>query len=353
MKTKLAILAPLAVGWLALLPGCSEQNSSAQHDLIQAANSAVNGDVAASHTWCDRAIAVEPKSIDLFVGPDPNDANAAAPGDGEAPISIYDIYSNSNPNLSATTDYQSLAMYMREATVKFPTDWRPWLFLAEADDGLGKTAEEQAAGKQAAALMEPIVNRPGAGASSGRMDSLGSAYYLAGNFPKAKQVLQTTINAYPADPEPLNDLAYFIADSNDVSDLPLALTDVNQAIAKLQSMASIDDTGTTIALATFQDTLGWVQYRQHNYSQAVTTLQEAISNDPSIPKVRYHLGMAYLGLDSISPGHGDIDNHAAARAELASALAFDPNYAEPLQALAKIGPPSATASTDDQDQDLL
>ena len=44
----------------------------------------------------------------------------------------------------------------------------------------------------------------------------------------------------------------------------------------------------------FQDTVGWVEYRQGNLSAAVPLLEDAAAKLPNLPIVRYHLGVTYL-----------------------------------------------------------
>jgi tetratricopeptide (TPR) repeat protein len=44
----------------------------------------------------------------------------------------------------------------------------------------------------------------------------------------------------------------------------------------------------------FQDTLGWVSYRQGNYKAAIPLLENAATAMPNIAAVHYHLGMSYI-----------------------------------------------------------
>lgn len=47
----------------------------------------------------------------------------------------------------------------------------------------------------------------------------------------------------------------------------------------------------------FQDTYGWIAYRQGNYEEAVTYLESAAAGLPGDPLVQYHLGMTYVALE--------------------------------------------------------
>ena len=46
----------------------------------------------------------------------------------------------------------------------------------------------------------------------------------------------------------------------------------------------------------FKDTLGWVHYQRGEHKAALPLLEEAASELPSMPLVRYHLGMNYIAL---------------------------------------------------------
>lgn len=46
----------------------------------------------------------------------------------------------------------------------------------------------------------------------------------------------------------------------------------------------------------FQDTFGWISYRQENYTEALEYLLPASQGLPSNPLVQYHLGMTYIAL---------------------------------------------------------
>jgi len=47
----------------------------------------------------------------------------------------------------------------------------------------------------------------------------------------------------------------------------------------------------------FQDTYGWIAYRQGNYEEALTYLEPAAAGLPDNPLVQYHLGMTYVALE--------------------------------------------------------
>jgi tetratricopeptide (TPR) repeat protein len=64
------------------------------------------------------------------------------------------------------------------------------------------------------------------------------------------------------------------------------------------------------------DTLGWAHYRNADAAQAVRLLERAAAGSGQSAQIRYHLGMAYLG----------ISNRVGAKAELARAVASKSDY---------------------------
>jgi Flp pilus assembly protein TadD len=69
----------------------------------------------------------------------------------------------------------------------------------------------------------------------------------------------------------------------------------------------------------FQDTYGWIAYRQGNFEEARTYLEPAAIGLPNDPLVQYHLGMTYAALD-------DVEN---ARVQLNRALELSGDSALP------------------------
>ena len=50
------------------------------------------------------------------------------------------------------------------------------------------------------------------------------------------------------------------------------------------------------SIAQFKDTLGWVDYREGNFKDAVALLEAAAAALPDLALVHYHLGMSYIGI---------------------------------------------------------
>lgn len=70
------------------------------------------------------------------------------------------------------------------------------------------------------------------------------------------------------------------------------------------------------------DTLGWAYLKKGLTSQAVRTLQDAVTMDPNNPLFHYHLGLAYA----------QTGEDARARMSLKQALALNPKFAQAVEA---------------------
>lgn len=58
--------------------------------------------------------------------------------------------------------------------------------------------------------------------------------------------------------------------------------------------------------APFQDTYGWIAYRRGDYEEAITYLEPAAVELIGDPLVQYHLGMAYVALERLPEGLGQL-----------------------------------------------
>jgi tetratricopeptide (TPR) repeat protein len=101
-----------------------------------------------------------------------------------------------------------------------------------------------------------------------------------------------------------NNLAWDYA--NNGGNLDIALQLAQTAKAELPDSASVTDT------------LGWIYYRKGLVSLAVTTLREAVQQDPSNANIQYHLGLAYL----------KNGNKLEARSTLQHVLKLSPQFRE-------------------------
>ncbi|MEM6639999.1 MAG: tetratricopeptide repeat protein [Pseudomonadota bacterium] len=82
------------------------------------------------------------------------------------------------------------------------------------------------------------------------------------------------------------------------------------SLAKAAEFANLLENGNN---PIFNDTVGWLYYRQGRVDRAVGLLEEAVAGAGQLPQLRYHLGMAYVAQDRLED----------ARTELEAALADD------------------------------
>ena len=143
---------------------------------------------------------------------------------------------------------------------------------------------------------------------------------LLGGFHERVGQIDEALKCYEAVgdvPAALNNRAYLLATVRD--DAKAALPLAEKAL-KLGG-----------ALPQTFDTLGWIHLKLGNADKAVKLLKVAKAGLPSMPTVRYHLGMAYL----------KAERPQDARAEFKEALALSPNFpgaAEARAALKRLTP---------------
>ena len=290
------------------LAGCGTQAQNArkvQGSLIESLRHAQTDPTdKAAKQWADQAIAVAPSDPDTYFGP-----RAPNPNDTVPTLSVSLVF-------GAAGDTPALAEYLTQAVKKFPNDERGYLPLIEAQKQLGQTAAQKATAAKLVALLSAKLKTPGTTDIPSTTFSLGQAYFDAGDTVNGVATFTKAIQAYPADPTPLNILAYAYAVRG--TNLPEALGLAQKAVAMAQKNKS--DEGT---LAAYLDTLGWVQYQQANYPAAEQNLLQAANTLPRLAEIRYHLGLVYVA-------QGKMD---AARSELKHAVQLAQGYAAAQQAL--------------------
>ena len=309
---------PLALFAALALVGCGTkvQNTlKVQETLSESLRHAqVDADDKQARAWADRAIAVAPNDRATYFG-DP-EANAAVPQ-----FSLRAIFGE-----GGISDDPALADYMAQAIQKFPDDERGYQGLIDADTRLGRDADRQARAKALIPLLNAKIRKPGAASVTDLQTltmGLAQAYWDSGDAVNGAATYQKAITAYPGQPDPPNALAYAYAVSN--THLPEALALAQKAIALARKSSASDE-----EIATYQDTLGWVQYRQGHLGEAEATLQQAAGALPRLPEVRYHLGTVYAA-------EGKTD---AARAEFGHAVLLSQGYAAAKAALESLPKPA-------------
>jgi tetratricopeptide (TPR) repeat protein len=79
-----------------------------------------------------------------------------------------------------------------------------------------------------------------------------------------------------------------------INNLASLLADHKSDKASLERAANLAVALKSSQVPQFQDTLGWVDYQNGQYSPALESLQKAAEKLPNLAIVRYHLGMTYL-----------------------------------------------------------
>jgi Flp pilus assembly protein TadD len=111
---------------------------------------------------------------------------------------------------------------------------------------------------------------------------LGQAYQQLGKMDQAVQSYREALALSDKDVTSLNNLAWILAEIRKKPDeaLPLAI--------KAEQLAPNS--------AEVLDTLGWVQYRRGDYTDAEKSLSRAVERSSENGTIRYHLGLTYARL---------------------------------------------------------
>ena len=107
----------------------------------------------------------------------------------------------------------------------------------------------------------------------------GIAYEQLNDWDKAEKDLKTALKYQPDHPYVLNYLGYSWADKG---------INLDKATEMIQRAVDARPTDGYIT-----DSLGWVMYRNSDYTNAVTTLERAVELLPYDPTINNHLGDAY------------------------------------------------------------
>ena len=308
---------------LALLPaltGCGTKamtTAKAQDALSEALRHAqVDPNDKQARQWADRAVANAPNDPATYLGDTEPDPTGLL-------LSVAAVFAR-------VGDDPALADYMQQAVQKFPDDYRGYQILIDTEGRLGRATEQKANAAKLVPLLTKKLHTPGTTKATNVQEltlALAQAYWDAGDAVNGAATYQSAISAYPADPGAFNNLAYAYAEAN--TNLPEALKDANQAL-KLAGSKGLTEEETAI----YQDTLGWVQFRQGNFAQAQQNLEQAANTLPREAELRYHLGMVYAA-------EGKTD---AAHAELGHAVLLSQGYAAAQEALEKLPKPVTTAT---------
>lgn len=121
----------------------------------------------------------------------------------------------------------------------------------------------------------------------GVLTLIGMLHSEAGRYTEARDAYNRAIKEKSDASLALNNLAYLLAEK--LNDLPGALQVATRA-------RQSNPKSPTIA-----DTLGWIEFRRGNHSEALRLIIDAAEELGQNPEVQYHLGMAYLMMGQEAP----------------------------------------------------
>ncbi|MSQ69569.1 MAG: tetratricopeptide repeat protein [Gammaproteobacteria bacterium] len=177
--------------------------------------------------------------------------------------------------LALSTKRYAEAQQYFETAIKLNEKWAvPYRNLAVA-----QRAQDQDAAA-VATLEQGLEKNQG---SPLLVTALAGYYETTGQFDKAIAQYEKMLKDQPDSLLAVNNLAMFLAEySTDEASQKRALA-LTVALQKVPEPA-------------YLDTIGWVEYKNHNFQRAVDFLEQASKGAPKAALIHYHLGMAYLGL---------------------------------------------------------
>ncbi len=131
----------------------------------------------------------------------------------------------------------------------------------------------------AAAAYQVALDAVGSKAAWSLIFAAANAYDNAGDWTRARPLLERALAMAPEEPAILNELGYGLIIHGEGIDRGLSL--VSQAAALRPDDAAI------------VDSLGWAQYKRGAFAEAVPLLERAVRLDQAQPEIGEHLGDAY------------------------------------------------------------
>ena len=177
--------------------------------------------------------------------------------------------------------------------------------------------------QQALARLNDLVSKTNNAAA---MVQIGQIHEAAGEFDQARDAYEKLLAFAPNDALGLNNLAFLYSDR---------YGNIDKAAELAERARKASPNNPNVA-----DTLGWILYKQGQYSRALGLLQESVAKQPNAPDIQMHLGMTYymmeeedlarLHLQQAVSALGDFTGKEEARQSLAL-LTIDPSKATPAE----------------------
>lgn len=129
---------------------------------------------------------------------------------------------------------------------------------------------------------------------------LGNIFEAQGKRDEAVEEYRAVISKQPNSAVAVNNLVNLLIEY--YPDDPAAAAEANELAVALKDTR----------VPAFQDTYGWVMYRQGDYEEALRALRPAVEALPDNPYVQYHAGMAYKAIGDARQARVHLENAAAA-----------------------------------------
>jgi Tfp pilus assembly protein PilF len=255
---------------------------------------ASTGTPAAARTSFDRALSIDPNSIEAIAGLTALDLLGKNPAAAKARIDARLQGQNPRPELlllAARTYGSAGDLDGAEKFLKRAIEADPSLLPAYAL--LGQLYYSQRKIDQALKEYETLAKRQSNPVPA--LTMMGVILQGEGNLPEARRRYEQAIAIDPRAPVAGNNLAWMYLESEDNLDRALQL-------AQLAAEA-LPDTPQVL------DTLGWAYYKKNLVTSALPPLVRSVEADPSNPVPQYHLGLAY-----VKAGQADMGRRSLERA---------------------------------------
>ena len=147
--------------------------------------------------------------------------------------------------------------------------------LAESYLALAGLYQNSHQEKEALERLAPLVAKTNLAA----MQQVAEIEQTSGKYEQARDTYEKLLTFYPTFVRALNNLAYIYAEY---------LGNLDKGLQLAEKAREIRPTDPDTA-----DTLGWICFKKHQYSRALTLIKESAEKNPNDPEIQMHLGMAY------------------------------------------------------------
>lgn len=195
---------------------------------------------------------------------------------------------------------------LKDTAQKYPDNARVLVLMGQADLAQNREADAEQNFKNA------IDKQP---KDPQGYVALSELYMRQKRYDLAQDVLQAALKEFPNDlnfRQSLAGLSILKSDYDSaIEQYEAILKDAPRSVVSINNLASLlldnrtDKTSFEKALSlsqglkgsnlpSFQDTLGWAEYKNGDYKNAVSTLEDVVAKAPNLAAARYHLGMSYV-----------------------------------------------------------